>query len=214
MTDRIDAEAPGLRERKKLKVRHNIERVALSRVLADGYDAVTVDAICREAEVSKKTFFNYFSSKEAALLGERQTACSPQSLSQRLEEHGSTPYLETVAEFIGEALYPRSDDAEIMHLRSRVLSEIPQLAFRSRKDMVCVNRATSGTIHDYLDAHPERRIMPEQSIETEIVLATSTALNIARSRYLLVMCCDREGCSLLEARDLLRDFIGRAGSPR
>ena len=55
----------GLRYRKKLKARLAVERAALELVLEHGYDAVTVEAICARAEISKKTFFNYFPSKAA-----------------------------------------------------------------------------------------------------------------------------------------------------
>ena len=58
--------AEGLRYRKKLKARLAVERSALELVIERGYDGVTVEDICARAEISKKTFFNYFSSKAAA----------------------------------------------------------------------------------------------------------------------------------------------------
>ncbi|MEJ3405778.1 TetR/AcrR family transcriptional regulator [Rathayibacter sp. YIM 133350] len=46
-----------------------IERAAVDLVLAQGYENVTVDMICEAASVSQRTFFNYFKTKDAALLG-------------------------------------------------------------------------------------------------------------------------------------------------
>lgn len=46
-----------------------IEDAATSLVLEHGYDCVTVDQICAAAQVSKRTFFNYVPSKEAAVIG-------------------------------------------------------------------------------------------------------------------------------------------------
>lgn len=46
-----------------------IENAATSLVLERGFDAVTVDEICAAAEISKRTFFNYVPSKEAAVIG-------------------------------------------------------------------------------------------------------------------------------------------------
>ncbi|MBF6842306.1 TetR family transcriptional regulator, partial [Acinetobacter baumannii] len=46
-----------------------IENAATSLVLERGYVCVTVDEICSAAEVSKRTFFNYVPSKEAAVIG-------------------------------------------------------------------------------------------------------------------------------------------------
>jgi len=54
-----------LRDRRRAAV----ERIALDLALEHGYDAVTVEMICAAAVVSPSTFFNYFGSKERAVLG-------------------------------------------------------------------------------------------------------------------------------------------------
>ena len=67
MTSPPDADS--LRERKRRATMVAIEDAATALVLEHGYDEVTVDQICAAAEVSKRTFFNYVASKEAAVTG-------------------------------------------------------------------------------------------------------------------------------------------------
>ena len=69
--------SPGLRESKKAETRRRLTASARSLARTLGLDGVTVDAVCAEAGVSLRTFFNYFDSKESAVLGEEPPLGTP-----------------------------------------------------------------------------------------------------------------------------------------
>ncbi len=58
----------GLRERKKAATREALGDAARSLCVERGLDGVTVEQIAHAAGVSLRTFFNYFSSKEEAVV--------------------------------------------------------------------------------------------------------------------------------------------------
>jgi AcrR family transcriptional regulator len=58
----------GLRERKRRQTRQRIIDAGLKLFLANGFDETTLDAIAEAADISRRTFFYYFNSKEEVVL--------------------------------------------------------------------------------------------------------------------------------------------------
>ncbi|WP_198043024.1 MULTISPECIES: TetR/AcrR family transcriptional regulator [Actinoalloteichus] len=58
----------GLRARRRRETSDRIQQAALALVLEHDFDRVTVEQISTRAGVSVRTFFNYFPSKETALI--------------------------------------------------------------------------------------------------------------------------------------------------
>lgn len=64
-------ETPTLRERRRTETWNALHDAAAELVLEHGLGAVSIDRITEAAGVSPRTFFNYFPSKQAAVLGVR-----------------------------------------------------------------------------------------------------------------------------------------------
>ena len=60
-----------LRERKKVKTRQALVQAAIQLFVDQGYSHTTVDQITELADVSRRTFFRYFPSKEAVVFPDR-----------------------------------------------------------------------------------------------------------------------------------------------
>jgi AcrR family transcriptional regulator len=56
--------SPGLRERKKQETHDRLLEAARSLFDERGFEGTTVDEVCARADVSQKTFFNYFPTKQ------------------------------------------------------------------------------------------------------------------------------------------------------
>ncbi|MGX9887081.1 TetR/AcrR family transcriptional regulator [Streptomyces sp. NPDC002276] len=65
-----DTGLTGLRERKKARTRAALASAAMRLALERGVENVTADAIAEAADVSPRTFRNYFSGKEEAIVAE------------------------------------------------------------------------------------------------------------------------------------------------
>jgi AcrR family transcriptional regulator len=108
----------GLRERRRRQTSADIRGAAVRLVRERGFDKVTIEAICAEAGISVRTFFNYFPNKESAI------AYGPSDIPPELVEEfvaaGSGPYSVVLDELITLAAHhlrdvpPDRDQAETM----------------------------------------------------------------------------------------------------
>jgi AcrR family transcriptional regulator len=119
----------GLRERKKLATRLALHTAALQLVAERGLDAVSVDDIAERADVSPRTFFNYFSSKDDAVLGLDPDATAQQVTAFLARPAGETPVqaLRAVAHAQAEEM---ATDTELWPLRLTVIDASPALLAR------------------------------------------------------------------------------------
>lgn len=80
----------GRRQQKKLETRAALNEAAVALFASQGYERTTVDDLCREANVSLRTFFRYFESKDDVLFA-REMDIDPLLASIRSTDPATAP---------------------------------------------------------------------------------------------------------------------------
>jgi AcrR family transcriptional regulator len=88
----VAPELPGLRERKKARLRQQIVETALRLFHKRGYESTRIEDIVQVLEISQPTFFRYFPSKDAVLreVGKKGFACQTEKLKSELSSKATT----------------------------------------------------------------------------------------------------------------------------
>jgi AcrR family transcriptional regulator len=89
---KAEREFPGLRERKKARLRQQIVETALRLFHKRGYESTRIEDIVQVLEISQPTFFRYFPSKDAVLreVGKKGFACQTEKLKSELSSKATT----------------------------------------------------------------------------------------------------------------------------
>ncbi|MHB9857118.1 acyl-CoA-like ligand-binding transcription factor [Streptomyces sp. YIM S03343] len=142
---------PGLRERKKMRVRKDIRREAIRLFIESGYDGTTIEQIAEAAEVSPSTFFRYFPTKEHVVFADEYDPALQEAISSRPE---TEPVLVAVRNGIVElcrtALSAEQDE---LLVRMQLIDRVPALRSRLPQHQ----RDESGFIATFLAQRLGRR---------------------------------------------------------
>nr|WP_231704265.1 TetR/AcrR family transcriptional regulator [Arthrobacter caoxuetaonis] len=129
----------GLRERKRAATRQAITSAARALTAQSGLGGYTVEEVCEQAGISRRTFFNYFPSKEDAVLG------TPEGLPEEL----TGPFIDGGSPDAGlsETLLQDLVDLAVAHVEGMAVSraELLQLKEALATEPRLVMKVMQGT---------------------------------------------------------------------
>jgi AcrR family transcriptional regulator len=161
----------GRRDRKRLETRARIEDAAVFLVLRDGLGATTVDAISELADVSPRTFFNYFDTKDSAILGVPQARDDENLASAHLGGDLVESVVRLLMDAMGVSLESRTtthdDRLEVVRRHPEVLSsQMSQLTARAGR--------LTAAIEDLMTATPAFAHDNDAKARAELMMALGT----------------------------------------
>ncbi|HIW90664.1 MAG TPA: TetR/AcrR family transcriptional regulator [Candidatus Corynebacterium avicola] len=179
----MKADECGLRERKLRETRLRIEDCGTKLILERGFDQVTIDEICEEAGISRRSFFNYFDSKDQVAAG-RGIPPIPEEVLEKYVTRDSDNIVRDILHLVAVTLdndptssLDLSPDRELSLVvrarRREIVSQTPLLSAGNMRRF----DAFAGVILDCLTGHltnfPDRRHLPDIPLEHEAALLTA-----------------------------------------
>jgi AcrR family transcriptional regulator len=162
-----------LRQRRTAAPALNIETQAVALALEHGLDHVTVEMICEASEVSARTFFNYFGTKDNAILGK----FAPEVDEQKAREFIASNNPDILSEVIGVVKLPddflQNPGLELQ--RMKLLNQNPGLMSKQMERFSDV----PAQIEDILFLRLRRVAEPDESEEQTRAYAALTSELIA-----------------------------------
>jgi AcrR family transcriptional regulator len=188
----LDAVAtPALRERKKAATYATLREAALTLCTDDGLDALTIDAICLRANVSRRTFFNYFPERDDAII-----SWSPQDHTELVEMILGRPRTEDPLTAVEAALVDFVDTATTTPLwRARI--ELLRRHPRLRERFSSMSRRMETSVADAVAQRTGRS-------QSDVVVTMLAAAALAAVRTTLTLWFSNPTA---DVRELLHDHL-------
>ncbi len=183
------AQRPTRRERKKLATRNALQQAALELITQKGLHNVTIEDIADAADVSNRTFFNYFPSKEEVLCGDmydmgEEIAEYIDSEPEKLEP--LVLLKNAILEVVRESLSSDSGGDRRQHLKSKmeIIYNEPQLFMAFAAAVVKAEKKVFAAMRErFAKDNPET----EMDADTAIYLASVVTSIFAVTRAMLML---------------------------
>jgi AcrR family transcriptional regulator len=163
----------GLRDRKRRETRGRLEEAAVTLVLRDGLEQTTIGTISELADVSPRTFFNYFDSKDAAILGLRHLEISDETVFDYVAGDDGKDLVASVVHLLFALMDAPMSRPTIREDRLEIVRRYPQLLADQLAQMTLMTGRLSGAALGLLARDPRFSGLAaaDQAVYADLILA-------------------------------------------
>ncbi|GLX00330.1 TetR/AcrR family transcriptional regulator [Microtetraspora sp. NBRC 16547] len=145
------SDAPGLRERKKIRTRNALIEASLRLFEEKGYDETTIAEIAAAVDVSPRTFFSYFTSKEDVVFFDHEMRAEEALhviADRRPGESAMDLLVRAVRQSLDRDFADPDRSAESAERRTHLIESVPSLQARALHLLFDTQRRLARALHD------------------------------------------------------------------
>jgi AcrR family transcriptional regulator len=172
----IGCHREGLRERKRRATRRALQDAALRLVSERGLDEVTVEEISSSVDVSSRTFFNYFPTKEDALAGDQGWLPEPADVRRILLEEGGPELAADLHRLLLAAVPQLAERRAELRMRKAVFERHPALLRAALASFLVEEQALQDVVAE--------RVGPAKGLPRLTAVTTTALLRAALDRWM------------------------------
>ena len=170
MSTAVGHSSVGLRERKKARTREALQEAAMERFSRQGFDGTTVEEIAEACEVSPRTFFRYFPTKEDVLFADGE-ARRERLLAVIAERPVDEPAFGALRAAMRTLTADYRDDRDALVTRFQIIAASPHLqAYKAEHQ-----HGWEADVADVLERRALAQHAPVARDELQLVTAVATA---------------------------------------
>ncbi|MFG1928643.1 TetR family transcriptional regulator [Cryptosporangium sp. NPDC048952] len=163
----------GLRERKKARMRAEIQAAALRLFRSQGYDVTTVDQIAEAAEISRMTFFRYFPGKADVVIDDVFDAAFADTYRLQPSDLSPVQAMRSALRATLHAAAPAEQDR--IHDRDLLLHTVPELR-------AALQQRTVGKLELLTDLVGER--LRRSSTDVEVLTVAGAIIGVGQAAWI------------------------------
>ena len=141
----------GVRESRRSRQWSQIHAAAVALVLEKGFAATTIDAVAEAAGVSRRSFFNYFPTKEDAVLGTRDPWLPEEDWADFVSSN--LPVLPRTATLLAAVLNTSTNAGEGFRRRREMVRTFPELRRRTHIHVQAAEQLVATALIERLKPH-------------------------------------------------------------